>query len=196
MRFQFTIRLAMLATLVASVGLAFYAYHHRLLQRRLHAMSQIERDSGFVTFRNENGGIPIEITDEVRRNDRLECIYLAGSKLEQKTLDLLSTLTDARLISFNSSEFADRHVGYLDELTNLRELQLNGTLVTEIGLVHLSKQHRLTLLTLNDTSVDDDAIDALAAMKSLERLHVRNTDLSDRGLKQLQSELPDCKIAR
>ena len=196
MRFQFTIRMAMLATLVASVGVAFYAYHHRLLQRRLYAMLQIERDSGFVTFRNENGGMPIEITDEVRRKDRLECIYLAGSKLEQRTLDLLPSLNDARFISFNSSVFADRHVVYLDELTSLRELQLNGTLITEIGLEHLSKRHCLTLLTLNDTYLDDDAIDALAAMKSLQKLYVHNTHLSDRGVERLQSELPDCKIVR
>lgn len=186
----------MLVTLVASVGMAFYGYHFRLVQRRLHAMSQIERDSGFVTFRGENGGIQIEITDQVRRRDRLECIYLAGSKLERRTLELLSSLNDARFISFNSSAFADRHVGYLDGLTNLRELQLNGTLISEIGLKHLAKRHRLTLLTLNDTSVDDDAVDALAAMKSLQKLHVRNTDLSDTGLKRLQSELPDCEITR
>jgi len=196
MRFQFTIRLAMLVTLVVSVGLAFYAYHQRLLHRRLQAMSQIERDSGFVTFRNDNGGIPINITDEVRRRDRLESVCLAGSKLEQRTLELLSSLNDARFISFNSSAFADHHVGYLDGLTNLRELQLNGTRISEIGLEHLSKQHQLTLLTLNDTSVDDDAVDALAVMKSLQKLHVRNTDLSDTGLKRLQSELPDCEIVR
>ena len=186
----------MLVTLIASVGLSFYGYHYRLAQRRLHAMAQIERDSGFVTFRGANGGIPREVTDQVHRRARLEKIYLASSKLEQRTLELLSSLNDARFISFNSSPFADRHVGYLDELTDLRELQLNGTLISEIGLKHLSKRHRLTKLTLNDTSVDDDAINALAAMKSLQKLYLGNTGLSDTGVKRLQSELPDCKIMR
>ena len=186
----------MLVTIVTSVGLALYGYHYRLQQRRLHAMSQIEKDSGFISFRSENGGIPLEITDQVRRHDLPERIYLAGSKLDQKTLELLPSLNDARFISFNSSEFADRHVGYLDGFTDLCELQLNGTLITEIGLQHLSTQHRLTQLTLNDTSVDDNAVDALAAMKSLRKLYIRNTNLSDKGLKRLQSELPGCEVMR
>ena len=194
MRFQFSIRLALLVTLAVSIGLAFYGYHYRTRQRRLHAMSQIEQDSGFVTFRNENGGIPIEITDHVRQHARLECIYLAGSKLDQTTLELLSYLNDAYFISFNSSAFADRHVCYLDGLTNLRELQLNGTLISDIGLEHLSKRHSLTLLTLNDTSIDDRAIDALVAMKSLRKLYLYKTGLSDQGLKRLESELSQCMI--
>ena len=196
MKLQFTIRMAMLATLVASVGLAYFAFYQRQLQRRLHAMSEIERDFGFVTFRNENGGIVIEITEDVRRYDRLECIYLAGSKLEPRTLEFLPSLNDAQFISFNSSVFADEHVKYLDEFTNLRDLQLNGTLITKIGLEHLSKRHRLTGLTLNDTAVDDQAVDILTAMKTLKKLYVRNTGLSDRGIKRIQSELPHCQIVR
>lgn len=196
MRFQFTIRAAMLVTIGTSVGFAWYGYNYRLLQRRLHAMSQIEKDSGFISFRSENGGIPLKITDEVRRHDLPERIYLAGSKLDQTTLELLPSLNDACFISFNSSAFADRHVGYLDGFTNLCELQLNGTLISEVGLQHLATQHRLIRLTLNDTSVDDIAVDALAAMKSLRKLYIHNTLISDKGLKRLQTELPDCEVMR
>ncbi|MEM6689794.1 MAG: hypothetical protein AAF664_10230 [Planctomycetota bacterium] len=196
MKLRYTIRMTMLVTLIASIGFGFYVYQDHIHQRRLHAMMQIERDAGFVTFRNRFSGIPIEVTDDVRRNDRLDAIYLAGSNLEQKTLDLLPSLNEARFISFNGSAFADHHVGSLDQLTNLRELQLNGTLITEVGLAHLSREHRLTLLTLNDTSVDDLAIKALAAMTSLQRLYLHNTHFSDEGLIRLQSDLPGCSIVR
>lgn len=171
----------MLVTLFASCCWAFYAYRLGSIQRRLSAIAQIERDAGWVTFRNEDGGLVDEVTDEVRRHARVDSIYLAGSKLAPRTLELLPSLDDVHFVSFNSSGFTDRHVAALDELTALRELQLNGTLITGRGLMRLANRHRLTILTLNDTSIDDGAVDTLAAMKSLRKLHVNKTRLSEGG---------------
>jgi hypothetical protein len=196
MRIRFTIRSMMLATTAVSIAWAMYAYHERIHYRRLQAMSQIERDSGFVSFRNAQGGIPIDVTDDVRRTDRVESIYLANSKLDDRTLDLLSELDDASFVSFNSSVFADRHVGFLDDMTHLHALQLNGTNVTEVGLAHLAQRHLLTQLTLNDTAIDDRAVDALSKVHTLRHLQIRHTNVSPTGLARLRSELPFCKIDR
>ncbi len=186
----------MLLTFLASVGLAFYGYYRQLLINRLQAISQVERNSGFVTFRNEQGGIPIDVTEEVRRRDRVEAIYLADSKLEDRTLALLSALNDVQFISFNCSSFADSHVGYLDELKNLQVLQLNGTRVTKAGLEHLAQRHQLKHLALNNTGINDDSLATLIKMKSLQSLYLRDTQISETGMDRLKLELPNCKIKR
>lgn len=194
MRFQYSIRLALLITLAASIALAWYANHERQRQRRLQAMAQIERDAGFVIFRNEQGGIPIDITDDVRRRDRVESIYLANSTLDKRIMNLLPALSEAKFLSFNSSEFADRHVTCLDGLKNLNALQLNGTAITRAGLDHIVTRHRLHQLTLNDTTIDDTSIDVIIRCKSLRQLHIRNTRISVEGIKRIQSELPACRL--
>lgn len=200
MKLQFSLRLAMLFILLASIALAYYANYIRPIERRYLAIRQIERDSGFCVFRSSNGGILFPVNSQIPWNVRVGCIYLTGDRQRrtfpnETTLEQLKYLNDVRFVSFNSSAFADGHVKYLDDLTNLRDLQLNGTNISEIGLQHIAQRHRLKQLTLNDTSIDDRAVDALVTMKSLRTLHVYHTGLSSQGLSRLRSELPNCEIS-
>jgi hypothetical protein len=194
MRIRFTLRAALLLMMFVSIGLAIVAYVRHAAMRRLRAIAQIEHDSGFVGFRNADGGIPGEIDNEVRLRDRAETISLAQSKLSQRTLDLLHVLKEVQRMSFNSSEFSDAHVRYLDPLVELRDLQLNGTKISADGLAHLARKHQLTMLTLNDTAIGDEAVEILATMKSLRKLHLHGVAISKEGMQELRLALPKCRI--
>ena len=154
----------------------------------------LEQDPFGIVFRNSEGFIPHPVTDDVRRSALVDHIYFAGMTLDSVTLESLPLLNEAKSLSFNSSDFSDRHVRYLDSLTNLNYLQLNGTRITQSGLAHLSKKHRLTRLSLNDTGIGDEAIDAILAMNTLQVLRIHNTKLSESGLRRLSENLPQCRI--
>lgn len=193
MRPQFSLRILLLATMIVGIGMSFYARHHRWRQQRLQAMAQIYSDSGFVVFRDWNGGIR-DMGLRVRAGDRVGMIYLANSNLDQRTLDLLPLLSEVKEMSFNSSVFTDRHIGELSKLPHLTRLQLNGTKITDDGLRLLSQSLQLEVLTLNNTEITDEAADTLATMKSLRRLELRDTDLSEAVVSRLQASLPQCEI--
>lgn len=196
MRIQFTIRFLMFATLAVAIATAFCAREYRRRAQRLQAIVSLEKDPAGIVFRDSGGGIPIIVTDNVRHGALVESIYLAGMTLDSVTLESLSLLDEVQSLSFNSSDFSDRHVRYLDSLVNLKHLQLNGTLITQSGLSHLSKKHRLTKLSLNDTGIGDEAIDAILAMETLQVLRIHKTKLTESGLSRLSENLPRCRIER
>jgi len=54
----------------------------------------------------------------------------------------------------------------------------------------------LTELDLQGTSVTDASIPVLKVMTALKTLNLEKTQISDRGVRELQKALPNCKIKR
>jgi len=203
-RIRFSLRFAMLALFGLSLALGYLRFREVERQkaiaernrRRLAAITEIDRGGGDVNFRTRGGSIPELEDDNVRLYELADNVYFANAKLTPQVLAQLAEVPEVKFISFNSSDFADKHVAYLDVLTSLRELQVNGTKITNSGLAHIAQRHQLELLTINDTTVDDRSLDTLTGMKTLRKLHIRHTPISTAGEARLRAELPSCVISR
>lgn len=186
------------AVVIAAVkiGLAINVLIENLTER-LETMSQIERCGGSAVLRHENGSLDPTYQDAslvMRFTAKVEKVYFASTRLQDKVLNRLKCFPEISFVSFNSTSFSDDQLTFLEPLENLRELQLNGTRITDDGVRRLADRHKLRILTLNDTSITDEAIESLASMKSLKKLYLRKTKLSASGLESLHATLPNCQV--
>jgi hypothetical protein len=121
--------------------------HIRRQRARRALVEDIQNAGGKVWFEKDENG---KLTERVRR------LYLASTKLDDLTLNRLWLLSEAPVVSFNSTSFSDTQVHYLDDFDNLTEIKLNGTEISADGIRHLAEQHNITRITLYRTVFDPD----------------------------------------
>jgi hypothetical protein len=89
----------------------------------------------------------------------------------------------------------DDSLDRVQELPKLKGLRLSAA-VTNAGLPTIAKLSQLEKLDLGGPDIDDRGLQYLAGMKNLRALDVQTTKVTTGGeaVKQLQKELPNCKI--
>ncbi len=98
------------------------------------------------------------------------------------TLDLAATaVTDSGLKS-------------LKKFPTIRTLALSRTAVTDAGLEHLTALPNLRVLLLYRTKVSDSGLAHLKKLTHLKTIELKRTEVSKQAAKELQSELPKCKV--
>lgn len=76
------------------------------------------------------------------------------------------------------------------------EIDLSGANITDADLVHVSACPAVERLDLSNTRITDNAVARLATLERLRWLKVAATGLTEEGLRNLQRNLPDCKVQR
>ena len=76
------------------------------------------------------------------------------------------------------------------------QVNFNNARITDAGLEHLKGLTKLQTLWLPSNNVTDAGLVHLTGFTKLRRLHLGGTKITDAGVKELQTELPKCRIYR
>ncbi len=98
------------------------------------------------------------------------------------TLDLIST------------NISDAGLAALEKLPSIRTLALSRTSITDAGLEHLTALPNLRVLLLYRTHITDAGNEHLKKLTKLKTIELKKTELTEEGIKELQEQLPDCKV--
>ncbi len=98
------------------------------------------------------------------------------------TLDLIST------------NISDEGLAALEELPSIRTLALSRTAITDAGLEHLTALPNLRVLLLYRTHISDAGLETLKKLTKLKTVELKKTDMTAEAVKELQQQLPDCKV--
>jgi serine/threonine protein kinase/Leucine-rich repeat (LRR) protein len=116
----------------------------------------------------------------------LRALYLTSTKITDKGLEALRTLSRLILLDLTNTSITDEGVQRLCFcLTQLQELNLSRTRITDKSLGLLPTFPQLTDLTLDQTQISDAGMAHLPKLKSLS---LARTPISDAGLKLLEKQ--------
>lgn len=89
-----------------------------------------------------------------RHQDITKMTYIKLERIDEKTLNLLSTMINLKKLDLSSTGLEDEHLEYLEKLKKLENLDLsNNEGVTDKGITHLEKLQKLRFLKLSNTRV-------------------------------------------
>jgi Leucine-rich repeat (LRR) protein len=183
MRPRFTIRTLMVLSVVIAIACAWYAMKREYLQRRLQAISRLEKLTGPVSW--YDGGFEFEYIYEIE---------LEGHDIDETLWQEISMLTEARSVLLRETNVTDDDLKHLSRFWNIRQLSLSNTAVTSDGMSALSRLKTLETLNISNTSIDDGAIRSLSGLRKLTSLNVHGTKISTLGIDRLRATLPNCRI--
>ena len=106
----------------------------------------------------------------------------------------LEDLKKLQILILRSTQVGDGTAQQLARYKNLFYLDLSSTQITDAALEQLSQLKRLKTLKLAGTQITDAAASALGQLKTLEELNIRQTRIRTETAKQLQAQLPNCRI--
>ena len=115
----------------------------------------------------------------------LETLDLSETKVTDRGLAYLSTLTRLEKLFLDETKVTDDGLRYLKPLVNLDVLALNGTSITGRGLASLKMLTKLRVLNLSETKINDERLVYLAPFTNLETLALVNNGLTGKGFKHL-----------
>lgn len=195
-RFQFSLRLLLLFTLVVAVPCSWLAVTMKQA-RKQKATVEMMWTLGCIVFHSAQD-TPLERMALVRKflgDDFFKTVYSVEAG-DRKFFDILGYFDANNLLFWNKS---GRHIanGDLDSLANfpqLEELDLFGTQITDAGLPHMERLTSLRKLTLDCTEVTNVGLKHLAGLKQLQSLSLRDTKATQEGIQRLQQALPACEI--
>lgn len=98
------------------------------------------------------------------------------------TLDLIST------------NISDVGLAALEKLPSIRTLALSRTSITDAGLEHLTALPNLRVLLLYRTHITDAGNEHLKKLTKLKTIELKKTKFTEEAVKELQEQLPDCKV--
>ncbi|HUG20635.1 MAG TPA: hypothetical protein VMM56_16725 [Planctomycetaceae bacterium] len=153
----------------------------------------------------------------VKNLESLNAIYLLDTRVDDQGLRLLSELkltqlslgseiTDEgvryacerwpELLSFglHSSKVSDSSITSIVTLEHLQYLNLNDTLISIASLESLEKLTSLNHLRLDNTSLTDESVPYLSKLTGLRTLSVEESRITEKGLQELRSHLPNCRV--
>ena len=173
--FQFRLRTLLIAIVVLSLPLSWFAMRMKRVRRQRQAVATIERLGGYVQY--EEGQVATPAT--------------AGGVSQACWSWLRSMLGDDFLfdvveVAYLPPEFGDKDVACLKGLVNLGRLALIGTGISDAGLEHLQGMTSLEALLLDGTAITDAGLKYLEGLTNLEALALSNAEITDVGLERLQ----------
>lgn len=141
------------------------------------------------------------ITDEgltaVRGWKRLKRLNLRGTKLTDKTLEMLATTPLLESLDVGFAEITDVGLDHLALLPKLRELTIGGNKLTDDGIQLLRQLPQLTYLDLGGSqrtdsglwsiTLTDTGLESVATLVELRELRLSGTSISAIGLERLKT---------
>ena len=193
--FRFSLRTLLVAVLVLSLPLSWFAVKLDRARRQSEAARTIIERGGQVVYGWERNQDPFfEPSPTNLRTwlgndffDKVELVYVRGTRLE-----CLSCLTDVKDLIL--VDITDCELNYVKGLSKLETLDVARTQITDAGLTHLRRLVSLTSVNLNRTQITDAGLEHLKGLKNLRRLDLKGTQVTPEGAKKLQEALPYCEI--
>ncbi len=172
--YQFRLRTLLLAILVLSLPLSWFAWRMKQARRQKEAVAAIYELGGYMVY---EGGPRIEPPSSLLRTllgneffDKVEEVHLDRSEVTDTELGCLCCLKDAKCLWLDSDNITDAGLEHLRGLTALEDLTIFSSQITDAGLEHLKRLNNLTDLC------------------------VKGSKVTPEGVKKLQEALPNCKI--
>lgn len=193
---QYRLRTLLLAMLLASIGLSWFAVKVAQARKQRTAVDVVLQLRGQVEYYPVFGGdprtsVPAWLLHTLGEDffASVAVVDLSRTRLADRDLEHLAEHLQ-RLPRLWELDLAGTQIGnagfeYLKDLTQLRSLDLIGTQVTDAGLIQLRDLPHLQLLSLNDTQVGDAGLAHLPGLKELRVLNLGGTKVSDAGLAHL-----------
>ena len=108
-------------------------------------------------------------------------------------------LTEVTLIPRLSADMKllvpkDADLAVFKDCKHVTSLFLVGTGITNEGLAHFGNCKDLKILHLSGTKIDDGAATTIKRFKSLETLTLGATDIQEKGVREIASAVPGCRI--
>ncbi len=174
--FQFRLRTLLIAILVLSLPLSWFAVKLEKARRQREAVEALKGVGCQLCY--GRGYTPSVV--------RWMPTVLSGGSVYVPTILFGgdSELTDAGL----------RNIHEFREPARITRIYLDRTDVTDAGLENLKGLTNLKGLSLDSTQVTDTGLKHLKGLSHLEELSVLNTQVTPEGVKKLQQALPNCEI--
>ncbi len=208
--FQFRLRTLLIAVLVLSLPLSWFAVRLERTRKQREAIAAIRRLEGRVHYETISSApewardvlgvhsfldIAVVSPTAAFGDDEAKCLKdlpgLRGLQLQDVQitdagLENLRGLTHLWKLYLNKMEITGTGLKHLKELPELRMLVFVGTPVTDSGLQHLRGLNSLEILVLYDTEITDGGLSNLRELPGLKRLTLRGPDITDAGLERLK----------
>ena len=203
---QFRLRTLLIAILLLSLPLSWFAVRMRKARRQRAAVEAIERLGGYVAYDWETDWV---VTPPARKSypawlrrplgddfffDVVEASFLY-SELDDEAATCLKGLANIEELYLDHTRITDAGLANIEGLTHLQKLTLDYTQITDTGLEHVAGLTPLRCLTIGGTRITDAGLDHLKRMSNLRYLHLDDTQVTDEGAKSLQAALPNCQIS-
>ena len=179
---QFSLRTLLLAVLVLSLPLSWFAVRTEQARKQRNAVEAIEELGGWVYYDYQWDGIGPQAPTEPS-----ELPWVRESWGE----DFFSDVTFVQLINVGAT---DADLQCLQGLPNIRILGLDNNQIGDAGLKHLEGLDNLQWLDLGYTRISDKGLKHLERLTSLRWLDLTRTQVTPEGVKKLQEALPACEI--
>lgn len=193
---QFRLRTLLIAILVLSVPLSWFAVRLERARRQREAVKAIERLGGYVEF-DLDLDTPYWLLRLLGQESVSKPVVVSfkGTLVGDPELAHLEALTDVDLLFLDGTHITDEDLERLPQLPELYGLHLADTRVTDAGLRHLQRFAKsLVQLSLGGCRVSDAGLEHLGGLANLEWLILTETNVTPEGVKKLQAALPNCKI--
>lgn len=210
--FQFRLRTLLVAILVLSLSLSWYAVKVERIRRQKRIGSIIEGAGGTVSYERTEPPVPqwirglfgddffvvtaVTVNEEwvIPEGEEVVNVPVGWDAFGDDEATYLKELPDLKVLSLNNTQVSDAGLKHLKRLTNLKILWLDNTQITDSGLEHLKGLTNLEYLTLRNTQVSDAGLDHLEGLTNLKVLYLDNTQVTDEGGKRLEEALPNSVI--
>lgn len=201
---QFRLRTLLIAVLVLSLPLSWFAVRMEKARRQREAVEALQSTGIFLEWqivRESEPGVPTWLAKLFGDNylfvEVRQVIWNGQSNwkpVRDEHMIHLADLPDLWRIAVPTCRVSDVGVEHLKGLTSLRSLDLSHTEVTDDGLKHLKEMSELRHLFLNGTQITDGGLEYLKGLANLEWLSLKGTQVTAQGVKKLQKAFPNCKI--
>lgn len=204
---QFRLRTLLIAVLVLSLPLSWFAVRMERARRQREAVQAIVKAGGRV-FYDYQGDNTEDAFDPSAKSPNPNWVraLLGDDFLSDATAVFgdenfgdseasnLNSLTGITGLYLENAKITDAGVEHVKGLDKLLYLELRYTEITDAGLKHLERLTNLRYLSLCNTQVTDAGVRNITRLTNLEGLDLKHTHITEDGLKKLQEALPNCKI--
>lgn len=202
---QFRLRTLLIAVLVLSLPLSWFAVRLERARRQREAVETIRQLGGAVRYGYhdsicdpaEHPPVPslfLKLLGDDFFSDVVGVGFFHKNGLCDDNLAVLDALPELDFVELQHVPITDHGLRYLAGIRSVTTLSLDGTRITDAGLEHLAELSDLTFLCLDNTQVTDAGLEHLKGLSKLQHLSVANVDVTPDGIKRLQAALPTCEI--
>jgi Leucine-rich repeat (LRR) protein len=200
--FQFRLRTPLIAILVLSLPLSWFAVRMEKARRQREAVETIEgplRGSVLYTREMLPAGARQTRSSWLRAHlgndffDEVLNVDLGNGQAPDAGLELLKSLRNLKRLGLFSTNVTDDGLEHLKGLTSLEFLNLYKVQFTDAGLVHLKGLTNLKELYIRDAQITDAGLEYLTGLTNLQFLAL-GSSVTPEGVKKLQEALPNCEI--
>lgn len=199
--FQFTLRTLLVAVLVLSVPLSWFAVRMEQSRKQKRSIEALEAVGCGISYEaKELPAVVVWAESFLGRDFFYEptLVYGSGSDITDDDLKHLASFRQGDGIeldvSLDNTSVTDAGLQYLTDVPTIHSLRLGSTRVTDAGLRHLKRLPRLRSLALDGTWISDAGLEQLTEIADLENVVLWDTNVTPDGAKTLQAALPNCDI--